>query len=1294
MNTLNRRARTVMVSSAALLSLVWANAQVAPTGDPATSPAKINLLAADAAGGASTDASKDVIVLSPFEVTSSKDVGYQANETLAGTRIRTNLGDVASAIQVITKEFMQDVGATDNGTLLQYTTNAEVAGTRGTYAGVGNGTTPTETNNLRNPESVQRVRGLAAADNTRDYFVTDIPWDSYNVDRIDIQRGPNAILFGLGSPAGIVNASIHNAEFRDTGDVEFRTGSYGSTRTSLDVNQQIIDNVLAIRIDGLWNNQKYEQKQAWQNDKRFSGMIRFDPQLFKDPSFHTSIKAKFENGDIKADRPRTLPPADSLSPWFNAVNNTSLTGGVGKLLINSAYGVTAQPQTLNPWLTAGSIANQQQPLWTVDGTSNEVYRISAGYINNGFLNNDGSFRGVGNSALGQVYSDQFYGLTSYNLFAVNAKLPGAQYGQFRQQSLLDPSVFDFYDNLIDGPTASQFEKWNAFNLDISQTAFDDRLGIDLSYDRQRYKRGGQALMNNPTLSIDILQNFQDLTANPNVGRPYVLAGAGSGNSYQSDRKYLRGSLFGEVRASDWLAKGSFLEKLLGKHRFNGVYSDEKYAVENHNWQEFANSRDWDGYWNANDGSTNNINNRAPSMVIYLGPSIAGMNSAAGANIPGITAPVNYASGNVYQFNSLWKNLPGVTPAAAWTPAANSVIFPAATPPAGGYTQASNPANYVGWNANVADNLIVDNMDTNPALTTTAQKTFRETKSYAGSWQGYLWNAAIVPTLGWRYDEVESEAATAVPVVANRGELNLNPNGAASTKPYALPNGPTGLNANQSYSLFKNHSTSGGVVVHLNKFFEKDGVEGSDFLPINISLSYDKSNNFQVTDTRRDFFGTVLGNPTGQTKEYSVLLSTKDGKYSFRAVKYDTSIAGGSASVDLTGLAGTIAQGLKFRNIFLYQMSGYTWDTREDGYVAATNSINVGVGNRHFWTPAYINSAGRPVADLTGAGGSTAGATLETQAQADAHRDASIDAWNDIQKYLSATGFFGAWNFVPTTLSALTDRATYMQTLGPNLEPAAPGNARQVPVQNNAALIPDIASLASYGPTSPTGLTVTADTKSKGYEYELTANPLPNWRIAFNAAETTAVEDNVGGGQLDAFVAYMDQAMAGVAGDMRQFNGTYVAGNEVRQNYANWRGGYTLLKLQEGADVAELRKWRFNFITNYTFDTGVLKNVGVGGGYRWQDKVVIGYPVIPGANGQASFDLSKPYYGPSEGQIDLWVSYEHKVTNKINWRIQANVTNVGKKDSLIPVSVEPDGQTWATARIAPVQEWFVTNTFTF
>ena len=56
----------------------------------------------------------DTVELSPFEVTATQDTGYQATETLAGTRIRTNLKDVGSAISVVTKEFMKDIGATDN----------------------------------------------------------------------------------------------------------------------------------------------------------------------------------------------------------------------------------------------------------------------------------------------------------------------------------------------------------------------------------------------------------------------------------------------------------------------------------------------------------------------------------------------------------------------------------------------------------------------------------------------------------------------------------------------------------------------------------------------------------------------------------------------------------------------------------------------------------------------------------------------------------------------------------------------------------------------------------------------------------------------------------------------------------------------------------------------------------------------------------------------------------------------------------------------------------------------------
>ncbi len=1250
MNTKSKLALALLVASATARGLLGQTS-------PATPPAQTN--------------EDEVIQLSPFEVTGSKDVGYQATETLAGTRIRTNLADVGSAIQVITKEFMQDVGATDSGNLLQYTTNAEVAGTLGTYAGLGNGTAIDETALLRNPSLGSRVRGLDTPDNTRDFFVTDIPWDGYIVDRIDIQRGPNAILFGLGSPAGIVNASLHNAEFRNFGSVEARTGSYGTFRSSVDLNQELIPHQLAIRVDGMWDDHKYEQRQAWQNDKRFYGALRFEPQLFR-RDFHTSIKVKFENGDIKADRPRIIPPNDSISPWFRPVDITSLNGGMGKLAVNYGYGQTAQPQNINPWLTAG-IANQQQPLWLIDGTTNETYRVTAGYINNGFIDNNGNFRGVGNSALGQTYSDQFYGLTSLQQYAINAKLPGYQYGQFRQQSLTDASVFDFYHNLIDGPTASQFEKWNAYNVDLSQTAFDDRYGIELTYDRQKYKRGGQALLGNailgtPTISIDLLQHYQDLSTNQNFGRPYVAAGPGGGTSYQSDRKYLRGSVFAELRSSDFF-KNDFLVKLFGKQRFNGVYSDEKYYTENLGWQEYANSTAWDGFWNHNDGTTNAFTNRPPVSAIYLGSAINSRSSAAGANIPGVTVPVTFQSGNVYHFNSTWLNLPGVTPSAAWTPPASlDPIFPAATPPTGGYTQASNPANYVGWTYNFADNLTVDNYNSNPSLTTLAQKSLRETRSWAGSWQGFFWNDSIVPTLGWRYDEVLGKSVTASAVTANRAELNLQPN------VYKLPDS---FPANQ---IFKNHSTSGGVVVHLNKLLGKH-----DVLPINISLSYEKSNNFQVTDVRHDVYGRPIANPTGATKEYGLLLSTKDSKYSLHVVKYQTSVANATAPLDLKGLADTVVQGLKFRNVFLYQMSNYTWGSREASY-----GVTPTAGQRFFWTPAYLDANGRPVADLNGAPAPVpAGATLETQAQADSHRDASIRAWNDIQKFLDAKGFFPAWNFTPTTLSALTDRATYESTL------TLAGSTDGLPIPA-AQYMPVTSTLSSYSSTRPSGLAVTSDTKSEGYEFEFTANPMPNWRLTFNAAKTTAVRSNVGGPDLAALVAYLDTQMAGFAGDMRQFNGNYVAGNEVRQNWANWRGQYTLLKLQEGAAASELRKWRYNVITNYTFDHSFLKGVGVGAGYRWQDKVVIGYPTIPNPSNPAvaSFDLTKPYYGPSEDALDLWVSYERKLTKKIDWRIQLNVYNVGKNDGLIPISVQPDGHTWAAARIAPVQEWMLTNTLSF
>ncbi len=1203
----------------------------------------------------------ETITLTPFEVATSRDTGYQATETLAGTRIRTDLRDVGSAIQVVTKEFLRDLGATDSGTLLEFTTSTEVAGTHSIYGGV----TPSasgvdESANLRAPAGAQRVRGLAAADNSRDFFGTDIPWDSYIVDRIDIQRGPNSILFGLGSPAGMINATTRSAEFRNFGGVEVRVGSYGSIRSTLDINQQLIPKMLAIRLDGLWSNEKFRQKPAFQNDRREYATVRFDPQLVKNPDFHTTIRFKYENGDISANRPRTITPNDSFTAWWRptTVSASNPFGGMNKLVANNPYdswrtdnvvagdgrGIT-QSSTVNYNAYVSVPPNQQQPYWLIDGATNQLYRVEGGWINVGARNSDGTIRGASQGLLGKRTSDQFYGINGLNGAAQGLGLPNAQFGQYKQQSLLDPSIFDYNNILIDGNTKKEFEKWTAYNISLTQTFWRDRLGLEFAYDHQKYKRGGEAFFGgNPTITMDIMKNFTDFyvsgasgltTTNPNFGRPYLFGGGNtaSGNSYRSDHKYTRGSLFGELRAADF-TKNEFLIKLLGKHRFNGVYADEEYFTENLGWQMFANSREWAAYWNGTDGSGSPLSDRPPQAFVYLGGSLANLSSPAGAHIPGVKANVTMPDAGVHVFDSTWTG--SVPYNANWdVPASMYKVFGGLPNPdnTNQLTQASNPANYRGWSY-FEDHLMRYNDGADNSLLNRAAMSLRKTKSYAGSWQGYLWRDAIIPTLGWRYDEVRSKAVTAPVVGSNRNILNLQPN------VYTLP---TDFPAN---ATLKDHSTSGGLVVHLNRLLEKDP------LPFNISVSYNKSNNFQVTDARRDLYGSPIANPTGQTKDYGITLSTKDGKYSFRAVKFDTQVKGANSGLSIGALGGTIQQGMRWRNVFLYKLGAYDWSTREQ--------------------PQARNTWGGSTAQGDAVNGANTGITY---AAGRALEDKAISIWNEIQAHFDALGFFKAWGFTPTTLSALTDRTTYES--------------------NPAKYQPDTSTVYAYAATAPSGFAITADTQSKGYEFEFVANPIRNWRIAFNASRTEAFRRNVGGKLIDDYVSYLDSKFRNPDGSlteaaiMPQF-GNLASFGLFSNVYSPWRGNYLAMKANEGAAVPEIRKWRYNLVTNYTFHQGFLKNVGVGGSYQWVDKVGIGYPFL--STGLP--DLSKPYYGPSESSVGLFASYERKISEKIGWRIQLNVRNAFAKDGLLPVSVEPDGQTWASVKVKPNQEWFVTNTFSF
>ncbi|HET7537416.1 MAG TPA: TonB-dependent receptor plug domain-containing protein, partial [Candidatus Didemnitutus sp.] len=256
-----------------------------------------------------------VFQLSPFEVVTDSG-GYTSATTLAGNHLNTEVRDIGNAVTVITAQFMKDIGATDNQTLLQYTTNTEVGNVYGNFAGAGDAGLLDESPHFINPNTNTRVRGLTAADNTRDYFLTDIPWDSYNVDGVDLQRGPNSILFGQGSPAGIINTRTKPAMFKNSNQVEFRFDQYGSARLSVDFNRMLLKDELSLRVAAVTDDTKYKQDPAYSKSDRLFGALRYEPGFLKKGSARTIIKGDIEWGNIKSNNPRQLPPIDLITPWF------------------------------------------------------------------------------------------------------------------------------------------------------------------------------------------------------------------------------------------------------------------------------------------------------------------------------------------------------------------------------------------------------------------------------------------------------------------------------------------------------------------------------------------------------------------------------------------------------------------------------------------------------------------------------------------------------------------------------------------------------------------------------------------------------------------------------------------------------------------------------------------------------------------------------------------------------------------------------------------------------------------
>ncbi|MDO8540033.1 MAG: hypothetical protein Q7S40_06280 [Opitutaceae bacterium] len=473
------------------------------------------------------------VELSPFVVSEDSDVGWVATETLAGSRLRTNFKDVPNQIETLTKDFMSDLALTNVDQALIYTANSE------------NSTDympATPGNQVSGPAGGGRIRGIGSGTISRNFFQVQNPTDNFNIERTTIASGPNAILFGLGSPAGIFDATPARALLnRNRYGFELQYDSEDSKRGTFDANVVVKPQMLALRFMGMSKREYNFKRPNLDRDERVYGTLTFTP--FK----KTSIILQGERSQRNWNRSGRIVPTDFVTPWLYADR-----------IPGSGY-TTAKPAFNNNNLTGiGNNAIFAQ-------AANTPLAIQDGVV---------SIRNWRNSVVVRN----------------PASLPGVDptFDAELDITLLDPAIFPFDVNLVGESRTTLYGAYT--KTAIIEQKLADNLFLELAYNREdsynhRVNAGGQAGSSNFHLNVDPNQFIPGTTTpNPYFGQYYFQGTAGNDLTFD-DRDDWRAMLSYEFDAGRKLANRGRWGKWLGRHRLSGLFTgseSEELAQQNFN----------------------------------------------------------------------------------------------------------------------------------------------------------------------------------------------------------------------------------------------------------------------------------------------------------------------------------------------------------------------------------------------------------------------------------------------------------------------------------------------------------------------------------------------------------------------------------------------------------------------------------------------------------------------------------------------------------------------------------------
>ena len=802
-----------------------------------------------AAEPARNPAREETVTLSPFVVNENDAVGYSANSTLAGTRINTALRDIGASVSIITSEFLADTAATNLGELLSLTTSTEVGGVSGNFAGGEQSAgLPDQSEARENPQTNQRMRGIGPATTTRDYFVTDIPFDAYNTSRVTISRGPNSLLFGIGNPAGIIEASTNQPLLnRHRTQIGTRFGSNASYRGTLDLNRVLEKDRIAFRLATLNEQNNYRQEPAFERKRRISAALEVVLRDGKGGSIlgRTSVRASGELGDSQSTPVNVIPPLNSMSLFFSPPNpaiddipgvtlNLRLKQGsptyawAPRVTVDNRI-ASATVTAANPWLAVPYFI--QIPL---------IY-FTPGQTAAGFgATNNPALAGIA-GIMGRVrYAQNPNGRAAIDTFYTASTL----YPGFVAPSLQDRRVFDYRNRLLSGGTNRVEQTFQVGNVALTQELFDGHGGLEVAYDQQKTRSSrmlpfsfGTNSGGSPAsaISIDVTQFLTNDQPNPNVGRPFIDQQGIQDRVQDRTREAFRATAFYRLNLEQ---RGKTLFGLpLGNHTFTALHNTQRVDGFNRNYALGWSSKTRDLNTDVFQATISSAFRTAPVVVQYLGPSAVSANSLSDVRITDLVTARIPRDGEVY----------------------NVSFF------------------------DFTNKRMVTEPLTVVRFLNSGSKSRQLIGSQSLSLKSDFFHDTLVSVVGWRWDNMKT--------YSSEGNVRLPDD--------TLDISGTRLRAAPDLDE-SSHSLTWSLVGRLPRRF-------SAKLPLGMELGayYNSSGNFNPVNVRSNLRGEIIPAPAGTTKEYGVLVEFFERRASLRVNRFQTlqSNSSNNAQGATTGVFG-------------------------------------------------------------------------------------------------------------------------------------------------------------------------------------------------------------------------------------------------------------------------------------------------------------------------------------------------------------------------------------------------------